>query len=320
MKKNIKRIVCLLFAVVFMFGTAFVSSAEEEYLTSFKVSGTNSMTLTFGTSSGQTISVDLGAVLLMPDEEEGNIAAFISNDPDFGTVYVSYTVRVNSKKQNVYKFYLGELASNEIVETPFIKACDMAYLYLSLWVNYDAKGSDFTTVGFDGLMTTANVNNIVVFLMPVLYSHEYASSETLPVLPSVPGYKGVKISAAHKVVSEYFTMTEKQLKKSGCYDSFYVSQGLLLFHGDASSPRHATGARFPSVNRRISPTRYSSGSLLSLYPPPLPCIPSTNLFFISTGIILSRYFSEIPCLSATSFIGIYPLPRCSARSVKTRRA
>lgn len=77
MKKNIKRIVCLLFAVVFMFGTAFVSSAEEEYLTSFKVSGTNSMTLTFGTSSGQTISVDLGAVLLMPDEEEGNIAAFI---------------------------------------------------------------------------------------------------------------------------------------------------------------------------------------------------------------------------------------------------
>lgn len=229
MKKNIKRIVCLLFAVVFMFGTAFVSSAEEEYLTSFKVSETNSMTLTFGTSSGQTISVDLGAVLLMPDEEEGNIAAFISNDPDFGTVYVSYTVRVNSKKQNVYKFYLGELASNEIVETPFIKACDMAYLYLSLWVNYDAKGSDFTTVGFDGLMTTANVNNIVVFLMPVLYSHEYASSETLPVLPSVPGYKGVKISAAHKVVSEYFTMTEKQLKKSGCYDSFYVSQGLLLF-------------------------------------------------------------------------------------------
>lgn len=112
MKKNAKRIMCLMFAVVFMFGTAFVASAEEEYLTSFKVSGTNSMTLTFGTSSGQTISVDLGAVLLMPDEEEGNIAAFISNDPDFGTVYVSYTVRVNSKKQNVYKFYLGELASN----------------------------------------------------------------------------------------------------------------------------------------------------------------------------------------------------------------
>ena len=235
MKKNIKRIVCLLFAVVFMFGTAFVSSAEEEYLTSFKVSGTNSMTLTFGTSSGQTISVDLGAVLLMPDEEEGNIAAFISNDPDFGTVYVSYTVRVNSKKQNVYKFYLGELASNEIVETPFIKACDMAYLYLSLWVNYDAKGSDFTTVGFDGLMTKANVNNIVGFLMPILYRNDSYVSGDFIFSPPYSEYEYWKFDAVYKIVSQYFTMTQKQLKKSVRYTEDYVKPAMELYQPTLSN-------------------------------------------------------------------------------------
>ena len=72
---------CLMFAVVFMFGTAFVASAEEEYLTSFKVSGTNSMTLTFGTSSGQTISVDLGAVLLMPMRKRGTLRLLFQTTP-----------------------------------------------------------------------------------------------------------------------------------------------------------------------------------------------------------------------------------------------
>ena len=158
-----------------------------------------------------------------------------SNDPDFGTVYVSYTVRVNSKKQNVYKFYLGELASNEIVETPFIKACDMAYLYLSLWVNYDAKGSDFTTVGFDGLMTKANVNNIVGFLMPILYRNDSYVSGDFIFSPPYSEYEYWKFDAVYKIVSQYFTMTQKQLKKSVRYTEDYVKPAMELYQPTLSN-------------------------------------------------------------------------------------
>src|SRR5574344_1470796 len=49
-----------------------------------------------------------------------------------------------------------------------------------------------------------------------------------------------------------------------------VLHSRALSHFFASHERHATGAISPSVSRRISPTTYSGGSLLSIYPPPFP--------------------------------------------------
>ena len=99
-----------------------------------------------------------------------------------------------------------------------------------------------------------------------------------------------------------------------------VLHSFFLGHSSALQERQATGARSPSADRSISPTVYSDGFLVSLYPPPLPCTPSTKPLFTSDGIICSIYFFEISCLETTSFIGIYPSSLCSARSIITLSA
>ena len=49
-----------------------------------------------------------------------------------------------------------------------------------------------------------------------------------------------------------------------------VRQSSFLSHVTSSHSRQDTGARLPSVSLMISPTTYSSGLLVSLYPPPYP--------------------------------------------------
>lgn len=99
-----------------------------------------------------------------------------------------------------------------------------------------------------------------------------------------------------------------------------VMQSADRSHEPDEQPTQATGARSPSVRRKISPTRYSERSFVSLYPPPFPCTPSRSPFLTRTGSICSRYFSEMLCRFAISFIGTYPVPSQPARSIITRRA
>lgn len=84
-------------------------------------------------------------------------------------------------------------------------------------------------------MAKANVNNIVGFLMPILYRNDSYVSGDFIFSPPYSEYEYWKFDAVYKIVSQYFTMTQKQLKKSVRYTEDYVKPAMELYQPTLSN-------------------------------------------------------------------------------------
>ena len=175
-RKHIKQLIAALLSAVTLFTCAFAASAkrDENPLQNYDrmtVEGDDYMTLVFRKIwNGKEVRVPVESIYF--SVRNGKYTAlFITNAPSLyafeGTISV---VKMPGTSEIGYKFTVGRLtSSNAVPRTRFIEACNTAFSYMGMLIDYDSslpKGASRNP--YHGTVTADNVSLVVGFVAQLL--------------------------------------------------------------------------------------------------------------------------------------------------------